>query len=283
MFYHWINRILVVVIIVTSILAFIKWNEYCEEADPETPGGSFDSFTYIDRNQVIIGLGNVSSETKFSDCRIIIVAPGGNQGLIELLPDVVTYDLEYSWSELTSFIIWDNTSDGTIDSGDHFRLYREIPLDIGLWTISLFHIETQGVISKRSFIIPDPRLTPVGSFQPADRIDEQNYWIEFGIFNPPTAFYYYQLVLISPDATSNDSRRVWDLSECTGPCLQYNDSVSLNIVQESTDDIILPGSGLKISTTGDQLVDGLWSVALIYSFTGETACFQEFEVPKLET
>jgi hypothetical protein len=267
-----VNVFLVIMILIMSAIALDAYFQV-QKANPlATPIGEMDSYVRLTQHEMLLRFDYVNPATDFSQCQLRFLTPSSTLTTVDLQAGKQSYYVGGGTSAL-SWVVLSNDTDGRIDQDDNITISSLGPLDVGLWEFSLIYMKTGKSIVDQQFIVPDIRSTPVGTFLTPVRARADTVTIGLGVFTPTTPYCYTSLVVTTPGGQTQTIPLRFSSSE-----YQLNDTLSVRIADVTDTGIITVQDHVDLVTSAGRLAPGIWTVSLVYNFTGGTICTQIFNV-----
>lgn len=254
--------------IVVLVIALVPMVEVAMQPhkSTSTPEGSFGEVTLKSRYEISVAFGNVTPDVNFTDCRITVITPAGENTTINLVANKYTYEISDDLAKLTELRISDSGATGKVGPEDTLTLYHTSALELGIWTVKLVYKASDGVIASRKVVSNDPDSTPTGSFLTSQLVNPKTYRLTVNQINPPTA-YSYCSVLVDPPGTNN-SAKTFKLGDRQDQAFFYSSDLKVVVTAGNGDGVVESGDTIELVSTGTHLAYGQWLVALQFDFNG---------------
>jgi len=235
--------------------------------------GSFNTVDRISDDSYRFYLSLVFPLTYYGWCQAVLVTPDSVMSSINFDHGVNNYYVKEDIEWLTWINITDLGNDGTISTGDYLTIWHEGPLYPGSWSIYLVFLGNGQRIANETFLVDQD--TPTGAFASSDNLSYHEYSITFSSFDPMTYFQWCWLRIDSPNGYMNLYPE-YD----KGTYYTFNESLGFDWVKifDLAEDNDIDSGDYILIHNDEPLLNGEWTITLIYSYNGAVIAFTEFTI-----
>lgn len=269
--FYVVDGALIIAIAVSAILLFAQFGQ----APPPTkaPNGTLGKVSIVSSNKVSIELNNFSQTVQFSEVSIRITAPNGELCTASFTNQSLDYPQNPPLHSLSMIRI---SSYGVLGVGQSITLENYKALQIGIWSVTLIHKPTGGIMAQKGIVIPDTETTPYGpgALSTIEKISSSVVRVRFGSISPAIEFSFCKLTI----TTGSGDRYSWEMDQSSTTSYTLDPSLTATVVDDSNDGIITPNDYIELKTSNLALPSGAWSVELTYLFTDGRIAYNAFTI-----